>query len=103
MMPCPRTVRGSGIAFLLLGTLTASAQQPAASADRSMPFNAVVETRILPQAAALLARSGEADPALALLAEEAAKLLAQRPWSIERATRAVESYEAAVLSRSGRR
>ncbi len=54
MMPCPRTVRGSGIAFLLLGTLTASAQQPAASADRSMPFNAVVETRILPQAAALL-------------------------------------------------
>jgi hypothetical protein len=54
MMPCPRIVRGSGIALLLMGTLTASAQQPAASADRSMPFNAVVQTRILPQAAALL-------------------------------------------------
>ncbi|HET9832767.1 MAG TPA: hypothetical protein VFP91_13680, partial [Vicinamibacterales bacterium] len=54
MMPCLCTFRGPTIALLLLGTLTVSAHQPAASSDRAMSFNGIVQTRILPQAEALL-------------------------------------------------
>jgi hypothetical protein len=79
----------------------AAATQAAALLGRREELSGRLSARRA-QAAALLARSGEADPALSRLAEEAAKLLGQRPWPIERATRAVEVYEAAVLSRSGR-
>jgi len=42
------------LALLLLSALTVSAQRPSVARDRSMPFNAVVQQRILPQAGALL-------------------------------------------------
>ena len=54
MMPCLCTLRGSTIALLVVGTLTVSAHQPAASSDRTTSFNGIVQTRILPQAEALL-------------------------------------------------
>ena len=53
-MPGLSAWRGSGIALLLLGALTISAQQPAIPLDRSRSFNGVVQQRILPQAEALL-------------------------------------------------
>ena len=53
-MPCLCTFRGSTIALLLVGTLTVSAHQPVASSDRTTSFNGIVQTRILPQAEALL-------------------------------------------------
>jgi hypothetical protein len=42
------------IALLLLGALTVFAQQPAVSPDRSLSFNGTVQSRVLPQAEALL-------------------------------------------------
>jgi hypothetical protein len=50
----PSAFRGSGIALLLLSTLTVLAQQPSVSPDRSLSFNGVVQRRIRPQAEALL-------------------------------------------------
>src|SRR5258708_23550873 len=42
------------MALLLLGALTVLAPQPPAAPDRSITFNGVVQSRILPQAASLL-------------------------------------------------
>jgi hypothetical protein len=46
--------RVSGIATLALSGLTAFAQQPSVSPDRQVPFNGIVQQRILPQAGVLL-------------------------------------------------
>jgi len=55
------------------------------------------------QAAALLARGGGSGAALEARAREVEALLAQRPFPLDAAKRAVEGYEAAVLGFGGRR